>query len=388
MTITKFCAGESRWREEKRLYDTRIGTLEAYTESLPAVLILTAVWVADTEIRDNNDWDTEGGKSSWSNIIWLSAYVSSILTASFGMIKFFKHGPVEFLAGYLTLKSFLVYFSVLFMLVSKGGLLAFMIRDRPSLKYFYSAQSYEPSIGHSCPQLTLLYHDHSFRNKLFNLTESSMWADIFSSDEIPQNILIWNRTLESWLEKRNKQNVTKLSGFKTPVCGDWENDSLVLMDSLLWFLLTCAPAITLEALFLIKKLGYQKFIRLLSNAPQVFLSPGFSPFGFQKTVHDNLALSPSISCGTCMITLVGYFLSGLVTWDTVQDYPNSLKDHRLWMQLMPILFLLSCILSMLVMFLPCIQDKEPLSEQKEDSGIHESTLKELKIRSKVRRRSI
>jgi len=110
--ICMIIKGEERWRGEKKTFDSRIGTLEPYTESLPAVIILSAIWVTETKIKGNEDWDSEGDRTSLPYIIWVSAYVSSIMTASFGMIKFFKNGPVEFLPstgkfdGYLTWKCF------------------------------------------------------------------------------------------------------------------------------------------------------------------------------------------------------------------------------------------------------------------------------------------
>merc|ERR1712013_681236 len=120
--------------------------------------------------------------------------------------------------------------------------LAFMIRNRPSLKYFYSANSYGPDVGTHCPHLTLLYHDEHFQDYLFNLTESSSYEDIFISKEIPA--LIWNKTSSVWFERINHQNITNLSDFKTPVCGNWENNSVVAPDIFLWFILNCLPSIT------------------------------------------------------------------------------------------------------------------------------------------------
>ena len=119
-----------------------------------------------------------GDQKSMSYVIFMSAYISSILISSFGMIKFFKNGPVEFLPsdgkldGYLSWKSLVVFLSVLFMAVSKGGLLALMIRDRPMLKYFHSAGSYAPNVGRNCPKITVLYHEYGFRQDVFGLTGS------------------------------------------------------------------------------------------------------------------------------------------------------------------------------------------------------------------------
>ena len=48
--------GNHCWREEKKTFDSKIGTLEPYTEGLPSVLILTAVWVTETKIRDNDEF--------------------------------------------------------------------------------------------------------------------------------------------------------------------------------------------------------------------------------------------------------------------------------------------------------------------------------------------
>ena len=393
--ICMIIRGEERWMQEKKIFDSRIGTLEPYTESLPAVLILTVVWVTEAKIKENEeDWPSEtDDRTKLSYIIWVSAYVSSIMTASFGMIKFFKNGPVEFLPstgkldGYLTWKAFIVFLSVLFMFVSKGSLLAFMIRNRPSLKYLYSANSYGPDVGTHCPHLTLLYHDEHFQDYLFNLTESSSYEDIFRSKEIPA--LIWNKTSSVWFERINHQNITKLPDFKTPVCGNWENNSLVAPDIFLWFILNCLPSLILATLVLFVKFRCLEFIRLFFNTPQFLLSPGFSPYGFQKTKDGNLALSPSITCANCLVTLLGYCLSGLVTWDTIQDYHNSHRSHRLWMNLIPILFLLSCMLSVLVIYLLSIQSKEAeVQVNVEEPGEEEKSLLEMKIRPRLRSRSI
>eukprot|EP00092_Neocalanus_flemingeri_P007382 GFUD01007970.1.p1 GENE.GFUD01007970.1~~GFUD01007970.1.p1 ORF type:complete len:198 (+),score=34.70 GFUD01007970.1:129-722(+) len=48
--------GNKAWRKEKKTFDSHIGTLEPYTESLPSVLILTAVWVTETKIKDDNNF--------------------------------------------------------------------------------------------------------------------------------------------------------------------------------------------------------------------------------------------------------------------------------------------------------------------------------------------
>ena len=135
--------------------------------------------------------------------------------------------------------------------------------------------------------------------------------------------------------------------------------------------------------------GFRKFIQMVFNTPQFLLSPVFSPYGFQKTKEGIVALSPSITCANCLMILLGYFLSGLVTWNTVQDYPNSHRSHRLWINLMPILFLLSCILSLLVIYLPCIQNKESeVLEHGREPGDEQLFFLEKKIRPRLRSRSI
>ena len=73
------------------------------------------------------------------------------------MIKFFKNGPFGFLPsdgkldGYLSLKTFVVFFSVLFMILSKGGLLALIVRDRSMLKLVHVARG--PNVEENCPQI-------------------------------------------------------------------------------------------------------------------------------------------------------------------------------------------------------------------------------------------
>ena len=48
--------GNSCWREENKTFDSNIGTLEPYTESIPSVLILTAVWVTESNNKDDKDF--------------------------------------------------------------------------------------------------------------------------------------------------------------------------------------------------------------------------------------------------------------------------------------------------------------------------------------------
>ena len=135
-------------------------------------------------------------------VIFMSAYISSILISSFGMIKFFKNGPVEFLPsdgkldGYLSWNSLLVFFSVLFMAVSKGVLLELMTRDSPMLKYFHSALSYAPNVGRNCPQITVLYHNYGFRQDVFNLTGRSGIQNVFTQNDKIENFLTWDKTRE------------------------------------------------------------------------------------------------------------------------------------------------------------------------------------------------
>jgi hypothetical protein len=298
-------------------------------------------------------------------VVFMSAYISSVLISSFGMIKFFKNGPVEFLPsdgkldGYLSWNSLVVFFSVLFMVASKGGLLALMIQDRPMLKYFHSARSYAPNVGRNCPQITVLYHDYGFRSEVFNLTGSSGLQDVFTQNFNTESILTWDKTREDWFHKAHAHlNETKLAAFRTPVCGDWYKHSFGGPDFILWFILNCFPQIIHAVLVLCIQFGLRKSLSTLLSYPQTVLSPGFTFFGFTENKYGKLALSRTVTWVTCFLTFLGYLASFLVIWDTVQDYPNSRDGHRLVIELILILFFLSCLLTALVLHLPCLQNKE------------------------------
>ena len=152
-------------------------------------------------------------------------------------------------------------------------------------------------------------------------------------------------------------NETRLAAFRTPVCGDWEKYSLGGPDFILWIILNCFPQIIHAVPVLCVKFRLRKSLSTLLNYPKTVLFPVFSPFGFTKNMDGKLALSRGVTWVTCLLSILGYLASFLVIWDTVQDYPNSRDDHRLLIELILILFFLSCLLTALVLHLPCLQKK-------------------------------
>ena len=145
---------------------------------------------------------------------------------------------------------------------------------------------------------------------------------------------------------------------KKTVCGNWKKYSLAGPDFFLWFLFNCAPQILYSLVDLTTSLGMAKMCSILCMYPQTILSPVFSAYGFRKNNVGGLSLSKNVTWVTCFFTFLGYCASFAVIWDTVQDFPNSRKDHQLLIELIPIKLFFACFLIVLVLHLPCLQTHE------------------------------
>ena len=97
--------GNAAWKAFKVILQGQITSLEPYTESVP---FMTTLWVYETAIKDNHHWGSSGhGRGSNSYNIFVACSIFSLLSANFGIVKFFKRGPVRFLPSTGTLDGFL-----------------------------------------------------------------------------------------------------------------------------------------------------------------------------------------------------------------------------------------------------------------------------------------
>ena len=272
------------------------------------------------------------------HIIFMSAWISSFFTSSYGLIKFFKNGPFSFLpedgglAGYLTIETLSCFFSILSLTVTRFLLLGYMVRDRPVLKLLKAACNFAPNVGEHCSQVSVIFLAHGFRTRIFNLTDRSATMDQYISDDIhSSNILSWDKISATWYE-----NDVNLPSFKTVLCGNWDKKSVTGLECLLWILLNCVPHLLFAIIVLIVNSNVNQAISVIKTFPQIILSSAYTTFGFSINSDNEVSFSVSVTLINCILTIIGYIISLAIIWDTIQIFPNSHRDQNLIILFMPV----------------------------------------------------
>ena len=322
--------GREEWKANKLTLKNQINTLEPYTESLPCVYILMTLWVYEASIKENDRWGTSGhGRGSYSYKIFFASSVFSLLSSNFGIMKFFKSGPVRFLPalglldGYLAPKTLLTFFSVLLLNTLKVVYLNLFMRVRVAGRLLYSAQD------QVCQSVTLFYQSYSFQRELYNLTSTVQGdqhqfevfspvrgkygrpVDTFLFHEVNQDL--WVKPLNATCAdpgaaKEGFENCTKpLTTGAFVLCGDWMERADIVGNFLIWLLVFILPHLVLSVAALRGiSLSWKGFAHLLVNHPQIIVSPAFSHFVFatQKDSPTKISLSPSLTWVNYLLHMV------------------------------------------------------------------------------------
>ena len=161
---------DDKAQNEKREMMRDLSSIEPFLESLPAVLIMTTLWVhglgqkrypwnrydfdvgfcknttsiqTDLSIEDQNFCAVFGGFGShWS---FFTTYGISVLAASLGITKFLQHGPCAILStngilgGMLTWRFLLAFIASMLALLTKGLLEGSLVRmaEKEDLRWYF-----------------------------------------------------------------------------------------------------------------------------------------------------------------------------------------------------------------------------------------------------------
>ena len=107
---------------------------EPFLEAVPQVHILLVIWVLD---GGGCSGAVDGGP------FFITTFVTSVITASFGISKFLKSGPCRFIKSFGTLSYFLLFLNIAATIVAKG--------------FFVVASFGPPDHGHSYGGVNLLF---------------------------------------------------------------------------------------------------------------------------------------------------------------------------------------------------------------------------------------
>ena len=93
---------------------------EPFLEAVPQVHILLVIWVLD---GGGCSGAVDGGP------FFITTFVTSVITASFGISKFLKSGPCRFIKSFGTLSYFLLFLNIAATIVAKGWFVVFSFGD-------------------------------------------------------------------------------------------------------------------------------------------------------------------------------------------------------------------------------------------------------------------
>ena len=326
-TIWTMLQGKEEWKDFKLVLQNQIGTLEPYTESLPCVYILITLWVYEATVKENDKWGTKGnGRNSYSYKIFYASSVISILSANFGIVKFFKNGPVRFLPttglldGFLAPKTLLTFLSVISLNILKIATLALFLRTRVAERLLHSVS------GGECRAVTLFYQSTSWERELFYFTETVHAPRLFEVftqvggkyGKSKDSCLAYEVIEDSWFEPFNStclqysadddqlKNCTKpLPTGAFLLCGNWFERADMFSNLLVWLAIFVLPHIILSLLAL-KRLSCKSFTFLLVNHPQTVLSSAFSHFVFatEEDSPKRISLSPRLTWANYALHLI------------------------------------------------------------------------------------
>ena len=369
--------GLENWRELKATMDQRIGTLEPFTESIPSMYIIVMVGLYEKFVKGNKAWtrEVDGGGSS-GHVLYISAIVSSIFVANFGLIKFFKNGPTRFLPrvglldGLLTWKALLTFLSVLLLNCVKIALLYLLVKNRAAERFLYQVAG-----GETCPQITWVYEKYSGQEEVYNVTDKFSSVDVYQRVSIGEDVsqklnqfLVLNKSSKHWGSSDNQScadqiDFSQQNSFPAcfqilkprdfPLCGIWYKKASLSPNFLLWSLLFVLPHFLLSLIVLIwathactmqgsiKECGCfcscslkcKTIFPLPLQHPQILITPIFSHFTFgpkNPPSRSSLALSPQLSWMNTLLHLISLittifcFLS-----NHIEELAEAHKDHKI-----------------------------------------------------------
>ena len=120
----------------KRTYENKIGSTEVFLEATPTVLIL--IFIARNDYENGTSIILVGGQNGNDVWIFVTSFVASVLSASFGLAKCLKFGVCRLIAeggamdGYFTCRFFMAFLSCGSVLWAKGfmiGVIEVVILD-------------------------------------------------------------------------------------------------------------------------------------------------------------------------------------------------------------------------------------------------------------------
>ena len=136
--IRKVYRGDPKAYEEKTKFNTELGSIEPFLESIPSLMIMTAIWAHATQSGAKEDFDCNIKEGSSFCVVFGGIYDSfsfwwfwitysiSVFAAALGITKLLMNGPCPILTedgrlgGILTYSFFTHFLAVLFSLGSLG----------------------------------------------------------------------------------------------------------------------------------------------------------------------------------------------------------------------------------------------------------------------------
>ena len=120
----------SQWRREQKVILENVSGVEPFIESVPQVYWIVCVWmitgcIGPGELPEDQGWSQGSEPTFKTDYTGLITFVSSILSASYGLTNFFRVGPLKVIpnqpaSGFGHLSFFLIFVSVASSLVAKG----------------------------------------------------------------------------------------------------------------------------------------------------------------------------------------------------------------------------------------------------------------------------
>ena len=377
--------------------DQRIGTLEPFTESIPSMYIITMVGLYEKLVKGNKAWTREvEGSGSPGHVLYISAIVSSIFTANFGLMKFFKNGPTRFLDGLFTWKTFLTFLSALLLNVVKMAFLYLLVSNRAAERWLYHVAD-----GETCPQITWVYQKYSGQEDVYNVTDKFSSVDVYQrvwmGEDVSKKLnqfLILNKSSKGWASSDNQSCVDQIDFsqqnslpvcFQTlkprdfPLCGIWYKKASLSPNFMLWSLLFVLPHFLLSMAVLswatdactiqgrIKESGCfcscsvkcKTLLPLLLQHPQILITPLFSHFTFgpkNRSSRSSLAISPQLSWTNTLLHLISVTVTAI--WflsNKIEDLPGAHKDHKITAACFFLFLITSIVFVGLILHLPSLK---------------------------------
>ena len=389
--------GSENWRELKATLDQRIGTLEPFTESIPSMYIITMVGLYEKLVKGNKAWTREvEGSGSPGHVLYISAIVSSIFTANFGLMKFFKNGPTRFLDGLFTWKTFLTFLSTLLLNVVKMCLLYMLVTNRAAERWLYQVAD-----GETCPQITWVYQKYSGQEDVYNVTDKFSSVDVYQrvwmGEDVSKKLnqfLILNKSSKGWASSDNQSCVDQIDFSQQdsvpagcqqlkprifPMCGIWYKKAAMAPNFMLWSLLCVLPHFLLSIVVLIwatqvctiegsiRESGCfcscsancKTLFPLLLQHPQILMTPIFSHFTFgpkNPSTRSSLAISPLLTWINTLLHLISVTIiaiSFLSNW--IEELPGAHKDHKIAAALFVLFSMTSIVFVGFILHLPSLK---------------------------------